>query len=139
MTAMVDSACIDFHRSQPTRRQLLQVGGAGLLGLSLPQFLRAADAARGKGRARSVIFLHQWGGPSHHDTFDMKPHAPDAIRGEYTPVASSLPGLTVCEHLPRTAKVMHKVTLVRGLCHTMKNHNSAGYYSLTGRAPPSDD
>jgi hypothetical protein len=136
---MTDSACPDFHRSRPTRRRLLQVGGAGLLGLSLPQFLRAADAGRGKAKARSVIFLHQWGGPSHHDTFDMKPHAPDAIRGEYQPVASSLPGVPICEHLPRTAKVMHKVTLVRGLYHTMKNHNSAGYYSLTGHAPPSDD
>jgi hypothetical protein len=122
-----------------TRRRLLQVGGLGLLGLNLPGFLRAAEGGRHKARARSVIFLHQYGGPSCHDTFDMKPGAPDAVRGELKPIASSLPGVPVCELLPRTARVMAKVTLVRGVHHTMKNHNSAGYYSLTGYAPPTDD
>ena len=86
-----------------------------------------------------MIFLHQWGGPSHHDTFDMKPAAPDAIRGEFKPIASNLPGVPVCERLPGMTRVMNKVTLVRTLHHTMKNHNSAGYYSLTGYAPPTDD
>jgi hypothetical protein len=69
----------------------------------------------------------------------MKPAAPDAVRGELKPIASRLPGVPVCELLPRTARVMDKVTLVRGVHHTMKNHNSAGYYSLTGYAPPTDD
>jgi hypothetical protein len=122
-----------------TRRRLLQVGGLGLLGLNLPGFLRAAEGGRRKARARSVIFLHQYGGPSCHDTFDMKPAAPDAVRGELKPIASTLPGVPVCELLPRTARVMDKVTLVRSVHHTMKNHNSAGYYSLTGYAPPTDD
>lgn len=121
----------------PTRRQLLQVGGLGLLGLSLPRYLRAANNPRS--RARAVIFLHQWGGPSHHDTFDMKPAAPEAIRGEYRPIATKVPGIQVCERLPSMARVMEKVTLVRSLHHEMKNHNSAGYYSLTGYAPPTDD
>ncbi len=124
----------------PNRRHLLQVGALGLAGLSAPAWLRGDGAARSpKARARSVIFLHQWGGPSHHDTFDMKPAAPAEVRGEYKPVASSVPGLRVCEHLPNCARVMDKVTLVRTLRHTMKNHNSAGYYSLTGYAPPTDD
>jgi hypothetical protein len=123
-----------------TRRHLLQVGGLGLLGLHLPGLLRAAErGGKPKACARSVIFLHQWGGPSHHDTFDMKPSAPDAIRGEFKPVASNLPGVPVCERLPSMTRVMNKVTLVRTLHHTMKNHNSAGYYSLSGYAPPTDD
>jgi hypothetical protein len=125
--------------SSLTRRHLLQVGVPGLLGLGLPGFLRAAEGSRLKARANSVIFLHQWGGPSHHDTFDMKPAAPEAVRGEFSPSASRLPGVPVCERLPRTATVMDKVTLVRSVHHTMKNHNSAGYYSLTGYAPPTDD
>lgn len=132
------SACSDFHRSLPTRRHLLRIGGTGLMALSLPHLLRA-DGTASKAKARSVIFLHQWGGPSHHDTFDMKPSAPEAVRGQYKPISTSLPGLHVCELLPRTARVMHKVTLIRSLYHTMKNHNSAGYYSLTGKAPPTDD
>ncbi len=86
-----------------------------------------------------MIFLHQWGGPSHHDTFDMKPTAPDSVRGELKPIASNLPGVPVCERLPGLTRVMNKVTLVRTLQHTMKNHNSAGYYSLSGYAPPTDD
>src|SRR5213075_1433697 len=69
----------------------------------------------------------------------MKPHAPDAIRGAYTPIATTVPGIVVCERLPRVAGVIDKCTLVRSVYHTMKNHNSAGYYSLTGHAPPTDD
>jgi hypothetical protein len=115
------------------------VGGLGLLGLGLPGLLRAAEHGRRKARARAVIFLHQFGGPSHHDTVDMKPAAPDAVRGEFKPIVTSVTGLQICERLPRLARVMDKVTLVRSLRHTMKNHNSAGYYSLTGYAPPSDD
>ncbi|HWG42108.1 MAG TPA: DUF1501 domain-containing protein [Gemmataceae bacterium] len=123
-----------------SRRHLLQVGGLGLLGLQLPGLLRAAERdGKRKARARAVIFLHQWGGPSCHDTFDMKPAAPDSIRGEFKPVASNLLGVPICERLPRMTRVMNKVTLVRTLHHTMKNHNSAGYYSLSGYAPPTDD
>jgi hypothetical protein len=121
-----------------SRRHLLQVGGLGLLGL--PGLLRAAEgSAKRKARARAVIFLHQWGGPSHHDTFDMKPSAPEAIRGEFKPIATNLTGVTVCDRLPGMTRVMNKVTLVRTLHHTMKNHNSAGYYSLSGYAPATDD
>jgi hypothetical protein len=128
-------------RSDPadalSRRQLLKIGGLGLL--SLPALLRAEAPRQGKPRARSVIFLHQFGGPSHHDTFDMKPAAPEAVGGEFRPIASTVPGTTVCERLPRMARLMDRVTLIRSLHHEMKNHNSAGYYSLTGRMPPSDD
>jgi hypothetical protein len=120
-----------------SRRHLLKIGGLGLLGL--PAIATAESSSRRKPRANAVIFLHQWGGPSHHDTFDMKPNAPDAVRGEFTTVASKVPGMPVCERLPGVARVMDKVCLIHSLRHEMKNHNSAGYYSLTGHNPPSDD
>ncbi len=69
----------------------------------------------------------------------MKPDAPDGIRGEFKPIATSQPGLTVSEHLPRFSKVIGKFAQVRSVNHRMKNHNSATYYSLTGHAPPLDD
>ncbi len=71
--------------------------------------------------------------------FDMKPDAPDQIRGPYKPIKSSAPGILVSEKLPEMSKVMDRVTLIRSMTHTMKNHNSAGYYALTGKAPPVDD
>jgi hypothetical protein len=102
--------------------------------------LGAGAASRGRrARARAVIYLHQFGGPSHVDTFDMKPDAPAEVRGEYRPIHTSARGIQICDRLPRTARVMDKVTLVRSVRHEMKNHNSAGYYSLTGMAPPTDD
>lgn len=123
-----------------SRRHLLKIGGTGMLGLNLPTLLRAAEQVhRPSGRAKSVIFLFQWGGPSHVDTFDMKPDAPAEIRGPLRPISSIVPGLPVCEHFPEMAKRMDKVTLIRSMTHTMKNHNSAGYYALSGHAPPSDD
>ena len=141
------SACASFHATRFSRRHLLKVGGLGMLGLSLPKLLRgeaAQDshpAARNgpKARANSVIFLYQFGGPSHLDMFDMKPDAPEAIRGPHKPISSNANGIQVSEKLPRVAKVMDKVTLIRTLHHTMKNHNSASYYALTGHEPPSDD
>ena len=127
------------------RRTILRAGGLGLLGLTLPGLLRAEDEQRESGtralpvRAKRVIFLFQWGGPSHIDMFDMKPDAPDDIRGPLRPISSSVPGMPVCEKLPEMAKRMDQVTLIRSVTHTMKNHNSAGYYALTGHEPPSDD
>ena len=122
------------------RRHALKVGGLGLLGLTMPGLLRALEQPQKfKARAKSVIFLFQWGGPSHIDMFDMKPDAPDGIRGPHRPIASKADGIQVSEKLPRTAQVMDKVALIRSMHHTMKNHNSAGYYALTGHAPPTDD
>jgi len=116
------------------------VGGLGLLGLTMPGLLEAAATQKGpKARAKSVIFLFQYGGPSHLDMFDMKPNAPEQIRGPHKPISSSADGIQVSERLPRVAKIMDKVTLIRSMTHTMKNHNSAAYYALTGHAPPSDD
>jgi hypothetical protein len=130
----LSSGCHSYSQSL-TRRQLLQVGGLSLLDVHLPGLLRAAErGSKHKARARAVIFLYQWGGPSHHDSFDMKPSAAEAIRGEFKPIASNVPGVSICERLPSMAGVMNKVTLERSLHHTMKNHNSAGYYGLSGYA-----
>lgn len=122
------------------RRSILQVGGAGLLGLTAPKLMRAEELQTPiKPRAKSVIFLFQWGGPSQLDTFDMKPLAPSTVRSPYRPIASSADGIQVCELLPETAKRMHHCTLIRTMTHNMKNHASAGYYALSGHEPPSDD
>ena len=92
-----------------------------------------------KARAKAVILLHQFGGPSQFETFDMKPDAPAEIRGEFKPAPSKLPGVPVCDRLPEMAKWMDQVCLIRSMQHAMKNHNSAAYYALTGHAPPLDD
>ncbi len=138
---MPNHACSGLRQSTITRRSVLQIGGAGLLGLTLPKLLRAEEAASPHlmAKAKSVVFLYQFGGPSHIDMFDMKPDAPEEIRGPHKPISSSVPGVTVSEHLPEVAKIMNRVTLIRSMTHTMKNHNSASYYALTGRAPPTDD
>src|SRR6056297_950168 len=138
------SACNNFRSLQLSRRSLLSIGGMGMMGLNMPTLLRAGESRSGQSdalpvRAKRVIFLFQWGGPSHLDTFDMKPSAPAEIRGPLKPISSVVPGLPVCEHFPEMAKRMDRVTLIRSMTHTMKNHNSAGYYALTGQAPPSDD
>ena len=129
----------EFDTKRISRRHLLKVGGLGLLGLSMPKLLRAEAVKKITARAKSVIFLFQWGGPSHIDMFDRKPDAPEGIRGPLKGVPSNVPGLHVCEGMERVAKIMDKVTLIRSMHHTMKNHNSAGYYALTGHPPSTDD
>ena len=131
-------ACADFDRSMLSRRRMLQIGALGTLGLSLPAALRAEAQSGLKVRAKSVIFLHQFGGVPQQDTFDMKPNGPAELRGEFKPIASSVPGLPVCELLPRMAQVMDSVTVVRSVCHRATFHNSAAYYSLTGHQPQAD-
>lgn len=128
-----------MNHPEISRRKLLSIGSASLLGLSLPDLLRAESQSRIQPRAKSIIFLHQWGGPSHHDTFDMKPDAPENVRGEFKPISTKVPGLQITERLPEMAKVMQHCTIIRSLQHEMKNHNSAGYYSLTGYPPATDD
>src|SRR3954447_2655482 len=132
--------CPEFQATlRLSRRRLLQVGSAGIAGLNLPTLLRASEVSRLTARAQHVIFLHQFGGPSHLDTFNMKPDAPSGIRGEFTPIATQQPGLTVSEHLARFATVIDRFAQVRSVHHRMSNHSSATFYSLTGHAPPLDD
>jgi hypothetical protein len=116
-----------------TRRELLRAGGLTLFGgMTLPRFLRAAaeQPARSPARARAVILLNLFGGPSHLDTFDMKPAAPPEIRGEFQPIPTSVPGLRICEHLPQVARLMHRACLIRTVSHRYNSHNP--YAVLTG-------
>ena len=116
-----------------SRRALLQVGGAGLLGLSLPRVLSAEAASPNlKGRAKSVIFMFLFGGPSQLETFDMKPDAPAKIRGPFKPIASRTPGLLIGELLPRTAAISDKLCVIRTMTHTYNDHSTAGHYMQTG-------
>lgn len=119
----------------PTRRTLLQAGGAGLLGLSLPQLLaaEAAGTVAESPRAKSVIFLMLFGGPSQLETFDLKPDAPDAIRGPFRPIASRTPELLIGEHLPRTADVSDRFCVLRTMSHSFNDHSGGGHYLQTGK------
>jgi len=108
-----------------------------LLGLSLPDLARArqtADDDRGTsfGKAKNVIFLWLQGGPPQHETFDPKPDAPAEIRGEFNPIATNVPGIQICELLPRTAAIVDKLAIVRSLCTHSDLHDASGYWVLTG-------
>ncbi len=120
-----------------TRRELLQVGGAGLLGLSLPRVFAAEEAAGPfdftAGRAKSVIFLFLFGGPSQLETFDLKPGAPKEIRGPYVPIRSRTPDLLISEHLGRLAKISDKFAVIRTMSHDFNDHSGAAHYLQTGR------
>jgi hypothetical protein len=116
-----------------SRRSLLEVAGAGLLGTSLARIAAAESAGAVRpAKARSVIFLFLFGGPSQLETFDLKPEAPDAIRGPFRPIASRTPGLRICEHLPRTAAASDKFCVIRTMSHPYNDHSSAGHYLQTG-------
>lgn len=124
------------------RRRFLQFAAAGGLGFSLPRLFQAQAAAAPAprpARIRSCILLYYYGGPSHLDTYDMKPNAPAEVRGSFKSIATSVPGVTVCEHLPQTARVMHRLAVVRSFHHPMRNHNSAAVEALCGRTPVKGD
>ena len=138
---MKSPACHGFDAMRLSRRQLITAGGMGALGLSLPKLFAGSvyPGGRPEARAKSVIFLFQWGGPSHVDMFDLKLDAPSEYRTPHKAIRTSNPDLLTNEHLPRVAKIMDRFTVIRSVHHGMKNHNSAGYYALSGHAPPTDD
>jgi hypothetical protein len=126
------------------RRELLTIGGLSLLGLSSSQLdrLRAQSPAARPARAKSCIFLFLFGGPSQVDLWDMKPSAAPEIRGEFQPIATRVPGIQICEHLPRLAEQMDKVCLLRSMTHRMNVHGPACSEIFTGReyfGPPTTD
>src|SRR5438105_10162331 len=123
-----------------SRRDFLQLGSAGLfgMGLTLPAILEGRAQAASQGRRTrdvSLIFLFLHGGLSTIDTFDLKPDAPAEFRGEFKPIATNLPGLQVCEHLPRLAKQMDKLAQIRSFRHHNSDHGPADHYILTGYFP----
>jgi uncharacterized protein (DUF1501 family) len=127
-----------------SRRTLLQAGSISLLGLGMNHVagLRAADSAAGtaksSGRAKSVIYIFLSGGLAQHDSFDMKPDAPDTVRGEFNPIATSTPGIQICEHLPGLAARSQHWALVRSLTHSSNEHSAGHQIMLSGRSalPP---
>ena len=118
-----------------SRRELLCIGGSGVMGLSLGRLLAAEEkpATAPQPQADALIVLMLNGGPSHLDMWDMKPEAPENIRGEFKPIPSSLPGVPLCEHLPKLAQQMHRSALVRSMNHSVNNaHALAVYTAMTG-------
>ncbi len=116
-----------------TRRRLLQFS-AGSAGLSLGGLWQAsAIAAPTESRVQACILVFYYGGPSQLETYDMKPNAPDTVRGEFQPIATSAPGVFISEHLPEMSRVMHKVALIRSVTHQARLHDSASIHALTGR------
>jgi Protein of unknown function (DUF1501) len=128
--------CREFRRFD--RRELLRIGSIGLAGLSLPQVLAAAETTGIQPRAKSILFYHHYGAPSHIDTFDPKPDAPLEVRGEFKPIATSAPGFRVTEVMPEIAKICDRLSVVRTMHHRTSNHNPAVYLAITGRTSERD-
>ena len=124
-----------------SRRQLLQVGGAGLLGVGATSVAAAeiAGAVRSAPRAKSVMFLYLFGGPSQLETFDMKPDAPSTVQGPFSAIAARTPGMRICEHLPRLAACSDRYAVIRTLNHTQNDHNAAHIICLLYTSPSPRD
>lgn len=117
----------------PTRRETLRAGAIGLLGMGMADVARLRAAAAHVSRPRSVIFVFLTGGMSHLDSFDLKPDAPDNIRGEFQPIATRTPGYHICEHLPRLAERSDKWAVCRSIATNSSGHEEACHMLLTGR------
>jgi hypothetical protein len=126
-----------------SRRRLLQVGALGTLGLALPRFLQARSPAPHAGarpvREKSCIFVVQYGGASHIDTWDPKPDAPAEIRGPYRALTTSVPGVRMGELMPRLARLANRCCLVRSMSHGSGDHDGGMHVCLTGHSRPRDD
>src|SRR5437868_4695129 len=113
------------------RDAMIHLGALGSA-LTLPSLLRAAPEAR-PGSADACIYLFLWGGPPQQDTFDLKPDAPAEFRGEFRPIHTNVPGIDICEKLPRLARLADKFAIVRSLSHPSNNHEPSVQHMLTGR------
>jgi len=111
-----------------SRRGFLRIGALGLGGLTLPGLLRAEAAAGTRSSHKSVILIYLVGGPPHQDLFDLKPDAPREIAGPWKPAATNVPGVRICEALPRLARVMDRLVLVRSLVGNQADHDAAQVY-----------
>lgn len=138
----IDPAC-HWDHGNVSRRESLQIGAIGILGMGMNHLLglRQAQAAEGRkpsGQAKSCIFIFLSGGLSQHESFDMKPDAPENVRGEFRPIATRTPGLQICEHLPMLAQRSHLWSLCRSLTHGSNEHSAGHHIMLTGRSelPP---
>jgi len=133
MAARKWTDCEGFHR-----RDFLRIGAAGLFGLSLPELLRLEAQAKGttdSRKANAVILVWLAGGPATIDMWDLKPEAPEGIRGEFKPIDTKLEGCRISEHLPKMAQLTDKTTIVRSLNHTIPNHGPGTVWMTTGNKP----
>ncbi|MDA7951268.1 MAG: DUF1501 domain-containing protein [Pirellulaceae bacterium] len=140
----------------PTRRDCLRIGALGFGTLALADLLRITSYAQGAprkrtlpdpslekknandanfGKAKSAIFIDLNGGPSHIDTFDLKPEAKAEYRGEFRPIPTNVGGIEICEHLPKLAACADKFTIIRGVSHTLAAHRLGSQYVNTGNKP----
>ena len=122
-----------------TRRDFLQIGLGGTMGLGLCDLLRLQANTQGKnqkGSKTKCILVWLDGGPSHYETFDPKPDAPSGIRGEFKSIPTSVPGIHFSEVVPNFAKVMDKSTIIRSICHKDPNHGGGNHYMMTGAPTP---
>ena len=119
------------------RRDFIRIGAiTGFsFGFGLNQFLAQAAQTAPSGKAKAAIFVRLGGGPSHMDTFDLKPDAPDTHRGEFKPIGTNVPGIQICEHLPKLAQCADKYALLRGVSHTLAAHELGTVYMGTGNRP----
>ncbi len=118
------------------RRDMLKAGALSVGGLTLANYMRMADAGQlQSGRADRAIFIELPGGPSHMDTFDLKPDAPDEFRGSFHPIATNVPGIQISEHLPKLAACADKFAILRGVSHTLAAHQLGREYVNTGSKP----
>src|SRR5688572_3572295 len=124
-----------------SRREILRVGGLGTLGLGLPELLASRQAqavpparlASSFGKAKSCIVLFLMGGPAQHSTWDPKPDATAEVRGAFGPIATAVPGIQICELMPRLARHTDKLAILRAVSSGDNAHSSSGYYMMTGR------
>ena len=131
------------HRAGLTRREAMQVGYSGALGIGLTSLLKnralGADAESGQSRQSSgkkMILVWTTGAMSHHDTLDMKPDAPAEVRGQFNPIQTKTPGYQVCEHMPELAKLSDKYSVIRSFTHKDNNHLMSTHHVLTGQIQP---
>ncbi|QEG40160.1 DUF1501 domain-containing protein [Roseimaritima ulvae] len=121
------------------RRGFLRIGAAGVVGCSLPNLPATAAEGKqlaGKGRAKSVLLVMLSGGPSQLDMWDPKPNAPEEVRGEFSATSTAIPGVAICEHMPKLAQQAQRWAMVRTLAHKEHNHLLATHVALTGRPTP---
>lgn len=122
-----------------SRRQLLQLGGIGAIGLGLPELLQA-NAPVGRTakpiKAKSCIFIVQYGGCSHIDSFDLKPEAPEDIRGPFRPIATNTPGMRICHWMPKLAQMSDRYCLIRSMTHSNSGHDGGMHVAMTGHSNP---
>ena len=117
------------------RRDFLKIGALAGAGFALPDYYEASSTGDSKEKAKAAIYIRLAGGPSHMDSFDMKPNAPDTHRGQFKEISTNIPGTRISEHLPKLAKCAEKYSILRGVSHSLAAHRLGAEYLMTGNRP----